>query len=234
MKWLYLSLDAFTLLGPFLLSFDKKVAFYTYWKPLFWAVLIMMAVFIPWDMAFTDVGVWNFNPAYLSGINIGNLPIEECLFFVVVPYACTFIYACLNAYISKDLLLKIHRPFLLMLAVCLLLVAFINYQKLYTSITFGVTGLTVLFALWKRYAWLSRFLLAYFVSLIPFLIVNGVLTGTAIEDQVVGYNPEHILNIRIGTIPIEDSIYNLLMLLMTIGGMELLRPKQLIQRQITD
>ncbi|MFT7666352.1 MAG: lycopene cyclase domain-containing protein [Patiriisocius sp.] len=49
--------------------------------------------------------------------------------------------------------------------------------------------------------------------LIPFLIVNGVLTGSFIENEVVWYNNAENLNFRITTIPIEDTIYALGMLL---------------------
>ncbi|MFN6039186.1 MAG: lycopene cyclase domain-containing protein, partial [Bacteroidota bacterium] len=106
MKFLYLSIDAFTLLGPLILSFDKRVAFYKKWKPLFLAISIMMIIFIPWDILKTDHGVWGFNQDYICGIYFFNLPIEECLFFVCIPYACIFIYECLNYYLKKDLLLK--------------------------------------------------------------------------------------------------------------------------------
>jgi len=60
---------------------------------------------------------------------------------------------------------------------------------------------------------LGRFLPSYFVTLIPFFMVNGVLTGSLIEEQVVWYNNAENLNLRIGTIPIEDTIYSLGMLL---------------------
>jgi lycopene cyclase domain-containing protein len=43
--------------------------------------------------------------------------------------------------------------------------------------------------------------------LIPFFIVNGVLTGSFITDQVVWYNNDENLSIRLFTIPIEDVIY---------------------------
>jgi lycopene cyclase domain-containing protein len=49
--------------------------------------------------------------------------------------------------------------------------------------------------------------------LIPFFIVNGILTGSFIEDQVVWYNNDENLGIRIGTVPIEDSVYAFTMIL---------------------
>jgi lycopene cyclase domain-containing protein len=220
---LYLYLDLFTLLGPLLLSFDKKVAFYKSWKHLFPGILLMSLIFITWDVAFEHYGIWGFNDDYLIGLMVLGLPIEEWLFFVVVPYACVFIYACLNAYVSRDVLEKFHRPFFWLLIAVLLVTGVVFYNRLYTSITFLGTAGYLIYHLIKKSSWLSRFLLAYLVSLVPFLLVNGVLTGWQIDHEVVWYNSNHILNLRIGTIPVEDSIYNLFMLLITIHVYESLK-----------
>ena len=63
----------------------------------------------------------------------------------------------------------------------------------------------------------------YLVSFIPFLLVNGVLTGCFIKAPIVNYNPNEIIGFRIITIPIEDYIYNLLMLLIVIFFFEKFR-----------
>jgi lycopene cyclase domain-containing protein len=60
--------------------------------------------------------------------------------------------------------------------------------------------------------------MAYFIHLIPFLIVNGVLTA----KPVVIYNNLEIIGSRIYTIPVEDSIYALTCLLLPITVMEFL------------
>ena len=91
MKYLYLLIDGLTIIGPLLLSFDKKVAFYKDLKPLFLSLFVMMLVFVPWDVAFTEYQIWGFNEQYLSGIYIFNLPIEELLFFIVVP-SCLLLF----------------------------------------------------------------------------------------------------------------------------------------------
>ena len=54
---------------------------------------------------------------------------------------------------------------------------------------------------------MGRFYLGYFVSLIPFLIMNGWLTGSFTEEPIVWYNDLHNMGIRIGTVPLEDSMY---------------------------
>lgn len=222
---IYLYLDMLTLAGPLLLSFDKKVAFYKSWKYLFPAIFVMGLFFIAKDVIFASMNIWGFNDRYLIGNRMLGLPVEEWLFFLVVPYAIVFIYACLVAYLPFDPLVRIHRPFLYLLSVILLLVAILFYERLYTSVIFALTAMLLLYNLWKQQAWLSMFLLAYFVSLLPFLLVNGVLTGSFLDEPIVWYDNTQNLGIRLLTIPIEDTIYNLMMFLMTIQLMEFFKKK---------
>lgn len=43
--------------------------------------------------------------------------------------------------------------------------------------------------------------------MLGFFPVNGILTGSGLPSPIVNYNSDAILNIRIGTIPIEDAVY---------------------------
>ncbi|MFD3000510.1 lycopene cyclase domain-containing protein [Pontibacter toksunensis] len=224
--YIYLYLNIFTILFPLLLSFDKKVAFYKNWPALFPAILVNAIVFMAWDAWFTDIGVWGFNEEYLTGIYLFNLPLEEVLFFITVPYACVFIYDVLNAYIQKDLLQPYARPIALGLMLVLPLIAVFHISELYTSITF--TALVVLHLVHLRYfgtRYLGRFYLAYLVHLVPFLLVNGVLTYL----PIVWYNNEYNLGLRIISIPVEDTMYSMLMLLLTISVYESLRQRKTVK-----
>jgi lycopene cyclase domain-containing protein len=225
MNPVYLYVDLLTLSAPLLLSFDKKVAFYKSWKYLFPAIFVMGTFFILKDVVFAAYEIWGFNDRYLIGFRMLGLPIEEWAFFVVVPYAIVFIYACLVAYLTVDPLKNIHRPLLIGLSIVLLVVAVIFYDRLYTSIIFALTALLLLYNVWRRQPWLSMFTLAYLVSLIPFFLVNGILTGSFLAEPIVWYDDTQNLGIRLFTIPIEDSIYSLMMFLMTIQIMEWLKKK---------
>jgi lycopene cyclase domain-containing protein len=82
----YFLILAASLAGPLALSFDKKVAFYKNWKYVFPAMIIPALLYIAWDVYFTEIGVWSFNEGYISGIKLIKLPLEEVLFFFIVPY----------------------------------------------------------------------------------------------------------------------------------------------------
>lgn len=209
----YLLLNLATLFFPLVMSFDKKVAYYKKWPQLVWGIGITGAFFIVWDMVKTYYGVWSFNPQYLIGIYIGNLPIEEWLFFITVPYACVFIYESIKAYLP-DYLTKPSKYIAPSVIIILITLAVVNYTRVYTFITFTFTAaaLLIYIKVFKNRLG-GRFWMAYIIHLIPFFIINGILTAL----PVVIYNDAENLGIRLYTIPVEDTIYSMLLLLMNVG-----------------
>lgn len=211
---LYLTLDLFTISFPLFRSWDKRLSYHKKWYALFPALGIVGFFYILWDVLFTKAGIWGFNPRYLVDIDIINLPLEEWLFFLVVPFACIFIYEATLYYIKSRPLKKITRPLFIILAVIFIIVGIFNLDKAYTSLTFLLTGSFLIFTLlFIKRDYLDRFVFGYLFSLIPFVLVNGILTGSFIDEQIVWYDNTENLGIRIGTIPIEDSVYLLLYLL---------------------
>ncbi|MER2997094.1 lycopene cyclase domain-containing protein [Pontibacter populi] len=228
--YIYLYLNIFTILFPLLLSFDKKVAFYRNWPALLPAIVVNAVLFIVWDVQFTEQGIWGFNEEYLTGIYFWNLPLEEILFFITVPYACVFIYDVLNAYITKDLLQPYAKTIALGLIIVLPTIAVFNMGRWYTVITFMLLAFLHLVHLrFFNTRYLGRFYLAYLVHLVPFLLVNGVLTYL----PVVWYNDNYNLGFRLISIPVEDTMYSMLMLLLTISVYEALREKFSIKQYQT-
>jgi lycopene cyclase domain-containing protein len=211
---LYLLLNLASLSIPFLFSFHPKLRFYKLWKYFFPATFIMMAFFIPWDINFTQNGIWGFNEKYLSGIKLGNLPLEEWLFFICIPYACIFtIYAFKNMLPKFSISEKTTQIVYFLLQTILIATLLYFYDRLYTAVNFGYA--IVLLALVYNYKreTLQVFFPIFLILLVPFFIVNGFLTGSWIHEEVVWYNNAENLGIRIGSVPIEDSIYALTMLL---------------------
>ena len=89
-----------------------------------------------------------------------------------------------------------------------------NLSRAYTGVTFIATSVFLLAHLFIfKSSYLGRFYFAYLILLVPFLIVNGILTGSLIEAQVVWYNEDENLGLRVLTIPIEDFVYGLLLIL---------------------
>lgn len=209
----YLLINLFTIAGPLGLSFDKRVNFRQYWHKLALAIALPAAFFIAWDALFTHWGVWSFSPKYTLGITWLGLPLEEWMFFLTVPYACTFVYACLEAYFPKNSFLDRHaRSISLGLAIGLLAVGLIFYDRAYTASASLLTAAWLFFRFWQNNSYMGRFYRAYLVCLLPFLLVNGILTYL----PVVMYNDAENLGVRIISIPIEDTVYGMLLQLMNI------------------
>ena len=212
---LYLWLNILTLSLPLLLSFDKKVHFHTTWKHFFPAMLIAMAVFISWDVIFTRHGIWGFNERYLLSHSFLGLPLEEYLFFIAVPYASVFTIYVADHYFPgmrlNDLQVRIIS---LVLITLLMVIALLNLNRAYTAVNFIFTSVLLGIVLITRPAVLRQFFFSYLLILIPFLIMNGILTGSFIEEQVVWYNDQEILGIRLGTIPVEDIFYGMSLILL--------------------
>ena len=183
--------------------------------------MMLPAVFyILWDMVFTKQGVWSFNENYITGLKLYNLPIEEVLFFFVVPYCCVFIYECVRCYFPS---LQNHSTSLLILkliGIILLVLAIFKHEFAYPFYTFFFNGLFIFAILVTQKNKLTfnvtAFLIAYLIILIPFLIVNGLLTAI----PVVLYNDNENLGIRLYTIPIEDVFYGMLLIMMNVVGYE--------------
>jgi lycopene cyclase domain-containing protein len=205
---LYLSLLLISVIIPLGLSFDRKVGFHRHWKTLFPSVIIVGSVYITADIFFVKAGIWGFNPAYHSKIVLLGLPLEEWLFFVLIPYACVFIHYVFISYFPDLILSNIFvRIFSAILIVIILTITIINYNKTYTLFNFSLLIISILIALFDRHRLLNRYYISFLIMLIPFFIVNSILTGTLIPGEVVWYNNSEIIGIRLLTVPVEDTGY---------------------------
>ena len=58
---------------------------YARWRRLGLTLLPVLAVFIVWDVLAIRAGHWSYDPRQTTGVTLGNLPLEELLFFLVIP-----------------------------------------------------------------------------------------------------------------------------------------------------
>ncbi|CAN5682167.1 hypothetical protein BH11BAC1_BH11BAC1_30510 [soil metagenome] len=215
---LYLILDLAALAIPLALSFEKRLAFYKMWRSLFLSIFIVGLVFVLWDSYFTRIGVWGFNPEYLSGIFFLNLPVEEYLFFICVPYASVFTFHAFRTLRPQFRIQeKLIRNLILFLATSLLITGVIFHSRSYTCSAFLFASVSLFTACYFFRSLLPHFILSYCAILVPFFLMNGILTGTFIDGEVVWYNNNENLGIRLLTIPVEDVFYGMSMILWNVN-----------------
>ena len=76
------------LLGTLPLELFLGVRVYRQWRRLLLTLLPVVAVFVTWDLYAISAGHWSFDKSQLLGVTLpGGLPLEELLFFLVVPTA---------------------------------------------------------------------------------------------------------------------------------------------------
>ena len=214
----YLTILLLSFSIPFLLSFDRKLHFFTQWKHAIPAILIVAVAFILMDMLYTHLGVWGFNPDYCLGIRIFNLPLEEVLFFILIPYACVFLHEVLKLYFPKIHLNKKNSNILslLLLGMSVVLIV-VTFPGLYSVYSLALTVLALLLALLlDKENEMGYFYFSFLVMLIPFVIVNGFLTGSFAGNEVVWYNNAENSSLRLLTIPVEDFGYGFGMLFLVV------------------
>lgn len=217
MKSSYLLINFFTLLIPFLWSFESKIQYARKWKFLFPAILFPALVFLVWDYFKTLYGVWGFNPDYTTGYQIGGLPIEEILFFITVPYSCVFIYEVVHYYFHREFQVPVLKTIFTLTGIVFFVSSFFFWGRAYTwSVLFLSGPVLPLLAYTLAPRPLFLFSLSTIICLFPMFVVNGLLTAL----PVVIYNGAHHLGFRIGTIPVEDFLYFLLLYSMNIGVYE--------------
>lgn len=217
MRYTYLLINIFSILIPFIFSFHPRIRFSKHFKAFIFSNIITAIVFIVWDIGFTYKGVWGFNEKYLLGPHLFNIPLEEVMFFICIPFACIFTYHSLNRFFKLKWRERSEKVFTIVFITLLIGLGLFNLDRSYTATTFISTG--ILLAVFKfifRIEWLSKFYSSYLILLIPFFIVNGLLTGTGLQEPVVWYDNMENLGIRILTIPVEDIFYGMELIMLNL------------------
>ena len=72
------------------------------WRRLVLTVVPVVIVFVLWDLAAIAAGHWTFDPEQTTGVVLpGGLPLDEVLFFVVVPVCAVLGFEAVRAVLRK-------------------------------------------------------------------------------------------------------------------------------------
>jgi lycopene cyclase domain-containing protein len=207
----YLWINILIILIPLILSFESKIKFYRKFSALFISIFMVGIPYIIWDVIATQRGDWTFESSHLIGVYLWNLPIEEVLFFITVPYASIFLYETLCLYISDaDVSISFFRIFHIIIIVIFAIFSFFTRHLPYTSTVsiFFAAFFVISLLVYQKLIRSKIYWIFISIMFIPFLMVNYLLTSL----PIVTYNPEAFSNIRITTIPLEDFFYSFSML----------------------
>jgi lycopene cyclase domain-containing protein len=66
------------------------------------AVAPVAIVFLIWDAVAIAAHVWTYNPRFITGVHLpGRIPIEELLFFLVIPLCGLLTYSAVTAMLDR-------------------------------------------------------------------------------------------------------------------------------------
>ena len=119
-------------------------------------------------------------------------------------------------FFKKDLPERINKTLAIALGLINLAVAFQFSDQAYTFYSQLINGLVLILIALARPKILKGFWRMFAVILIGFFIVNGILTGSFIEGEVVWYSSAEIIGVRLGTIPVEDVFYGMSLILLNL------------------
>ena len=210
MNFEYLIFNAIVISGPAFFGSLKCCYIWNHWKQMLIAIVVPSIPFLLWDVLVTGTH-WNFNPDFVSEIKIINLPIEEILFFITVPFACLFTWEMIIRK-AKEKIINLKWLRILLHFSLLAGIYFFSVGKQYTGLTLCFIFLANLVdQLLKTNLLFDRRFYFYLLLIAIFtLIFNGYLTWR----PVVTYGVEYQLDFRIITIPVEDFFYGISLLFM--------------------
>lgn len=98
----YLAVLAGCLVAAVWLEPVLKVNVFRRGRRLLLTLLPVAVVFVIWDLLAIRAGHWTFDPAQITGIRLpGHLPLDEVLFFLVVPVCAILGFEAVRAVLRR-------------------------------------------------------------------------------------------------------------------------------------
>lgn len=217
----YLLFNLVVLAGPVAFGRCQPTSFHGRWRPALAAAITVAIPFIAWDVLVTGRH-WFFNVAPTAIRPLG-LPLGEWAFFLSVPLACAFTWEMLTGGVDPA---PARRTPVIWTSVGVLLAAGVaawGRGLEYTAVACGALACAVALDTvgGGRIVRHRRFVLFAAVVLGFTAIFNGYLTGR----PLVLYDARYQLDFRIGTIPIEDFVYGLALVVANVALFERVRDR---------
>ncbi|MFI1988083.1 lycopene cyclase domain-containing protein [Actinoplanes sp. NPDC020271] len=98
----YVAVLAGCLAGALWLEPFLRVNVLRRWRRLVLTVVPVAAVFVLWDLGAIAAGHWHFDPEQITGVFLGGgLPLDEVLFFLVVPVCAILGFEAVRAVLRR-------------------------------------------------------------------------------------------------------------------------------------
>lgn len=222
MSYTYLFINLGILIIPVILFSLPQLNFTGNSKFIVLSVLINVFAFSVPTEFLTQLKVIVFNPPYLTGLSLWELPVEELLISLVLPLAGLAIYLFLNDRFPDNKRDKYSLALSnILMGVCIAMLYF-GHRKFYTLITFSILLIFILYIeYFNKLRFMYRFYRAYLLTLIPFYLVYGIATSL----PVIQYKNAETLDFNLGHIPFENHFYFMAMLLLSVYLFELFKSR---------
>jgi carotenoid phi-ring synthase / carotenoid chi-ring synthase len=211
MHWEYLAFDMVIALPPLVLA--RRLARWSVRprRAALVACLIAAIPFLLWDLAVVGRH-WEFNPAFVLGVGLGGLPLEEWGFFLAVPSACLLLWETVFAVDGEQPVARARWIYPAALALLVPALAGAAHGREYTAAVLVALPCAALVdhALGTRVLQLRRIWIHLAVVVVLTTAFNGYLTAR----PIVGYDPRYQLGWPVGTIPIEDYGFGLALVIL--------------------
>lgn len=175
-------------------------------SPAILSILSVGSLFVLWDQLVSGKWWW-FNSKYVLGFYIGNLPLEEVLFFLVVPWSCLVIWENLKRYFTKSTSKNIELIFIIF---SFMVAAYSLFQGWWYTLAASTALMAVFIISILTFKWFRK--KAAWVFLLLTSVLTVVFNGYLTARPIVLYSPEVKSGVQLGTIPVEDVVYGLSLL----------------------
>ncbi len=204
----YVEIDSLIFFPTLLISLVSGVK--RRYRSLLFSVGVVSPLYLVWDFLATWKDSWHFNPKWVLGIYVVDLPIEEVLFFFVTPFATLLIYDFVMQKVKDREFTFVTRGRVTAVALLLLLadVFLTSYSYTFIDLVYVASSLLLVEFVDSSMLKSRNYWIFVLLTYIPFMVFDFFLTSL----PVVIYGPHSILGVRIITIPVEDALYSFSMM----------------------